>query len=139
MPTMRLTCCIAGCVLPRSSNVNATPGTRTRSSQPLRIAGGWLHHVGYTNTMHVGPADELDVLGDHRIEGGRRRRRLPRLVRLVLGRRHRRGEAEGVEVERRDVVPALGEAALDGVGDGVVEAVGVRVGADDEDVHQARP
>ena len=46
MPTMRRTFVSAGRTLPAASNRNATPGTSTRSSQPLRIAGGPLHHVG---------------------------------------------------------------------------------------------
>ena len=45
-PTMRRTWVRAGRTFPPSSNWNATPGTSTRSSQPLRIAGGPLHHVG---------------------------------------------------------------------------------------------
>ena len=46
MPTMRRTFVSAGRTLPDSSKRNATPGTSTRSSQPLSIAGGPLHHVG---------------------------------------------------------------------------------------------
>ena len=50
MPTMRRMFVSAGRTLPDASKRNATPGTSTRSSHPLSIAGGPLHHVGYTNT-----------------------------------------------------------------------------------------
>ena len=47
MPTMRRTWARPGLTLPvLLSNVNPTPGTITRSSQPFRIAGSPLHHVG---------------------------------------------------------------------------------------------
>ena len=50
IPMIRRTCRSPGRTLPLSSKRKATPGTSTRSSQPRRIAGGWLHQVGYTNT-----------------------------------------------------------------------------------------
>ena len=62
MPTMCRTFVSAGRTRPAASKRKATPGTSTRSSQPLRMAGGLLHHVGYTNVKTVGGLDERGVL-----------------------------------------------------------------------------
>ena len=117
----------------RSSNTNATPGTMTRSSQPLSIAGRPLHQVGYTNTRQSAHCDQAGVLAGR----ARRSSGVVAVVGVPLLGRHRDPEAERVQVDDLDHVTAGPQAGDRPLGRGVGEAVVARVSDHHECLHPA--
>ncbi len=132
----RRSCCTlpsAGLTLPvRSSKRNETPGTITRSSQPLRIAGRRAPPRRVHEHERPRTLDDVGVPRHERIADGR----LAVVGVAFLG-RHRHPEPVGVEVEHLDVVAGGAQTRHGTRREVAAVAVGTRVGDDDGDEHRS--